>query len=442
MARPTTAYPSRRLIALSATGFAGALLSVLFPVITVYIVIGVTGLGVYALIDFYAGRHAPGFRVQRHIALEVPVGIWNEAGLLIESDSDAQPSRQLILHEHLGEEIEVESMPVDTLIEAGRRQTVSYRYRIKSRGEHQLPGIDLIFNSPSGLWRIKRFIQLTDTVRCYPNYRSVSQLALMGADDQYSRIGVRRRRHHGQGGEFHQLRDYHPGDAMRQIDWKATARYRKPISKEYQDERDQQIVFVLDCGHRMRHIDDEISHFDQALNAILLLSMIANRQGDAIGLKAFGGDQRWLAPKKYRNSTRLLLQQTIDLQPTDQAADYLLMARDLYTQQKKRALIVIITNTRNEDQSDLKRAVHMLSTRHLVVVADLREIILDQSVTRTISGLQDALRFHAVSQYLAERQSNHRKLRSHGALSLDLLSSQLPAALVNQYLQIKSSGRL
>ena len=78
---------------------------------------------------------------------------------------------------------------------------------------------------------------------------------------------------------------------------KTYTRLQKIISKDYQQERDQNIIFLLDSGRRMRTKDGDLSHFDQALNATLLVASIALRQGDAVGLKVFGGRDRFLTKK-------------------------------------------------------------------------------------------------------------------------------------------------
>ena len=73
---------------------------------------------------------------------------------------------------------------------------------------------------------------------------------------------VRRR---GHGTEFHQLREYRQGDSRRLVDWKATGRLRKPVVREYQEEQNQEIHFVLDSGYRMHASEGGVSHFDRAL---------------------------------------------------------------------------------------------------------------------------------------------------------------------------------
>ncbi|WP_241086137.1 DUF58 domain-containing protein [Candidatus Vondammii sp. HM_W22] len=168
------------------------------------------------------------------------------------------------------------------------------------------------------------------------------------------------------------VREYRAGDSLRQIDWKATSRYRKLISKEYQDERDQQVVFMLDCGRRMRHAETGRMHLDEALNAMLLLAHAAAERGDAVGFLPFGGSRRWLPPRKGGNLVRQLLYRTYDLESTLSAADYLVAAGELMSLRQRRALVIIITNTRDEESADLITGVQMLKRKHLVVVANLR----------------------------------------------------------------------
>jgi uncharacterized protein (DUF58 family) len=299
-----------------------------------------------------------------------------------------------------------------------------------------------VCRSPLGFWQRKIFVECPERVRVFPNFRQISRYALLATDHRLSQMGVRRRQRRGEGSDFHQLREYRAGDSFRQIDWKASSRYRRLISKEYQDERDQQVVFMLDCGRRMRHAEQGQLHFDQALNAILLLTHVAAQQGDAVGFLSFGGSNRWLPPSKGGDPVRRLLYRTYNLESSIEAADYLLAARELMPKQSRRALVVIVTNTRDEDQADLTAAVRLLQRRHLVVVANLRESLLDQTMSQPVRDFDGALRFHATGEYLDSRRRSLETLRHQGAVVLDLLAPHLPVALVNNYLTIKASGAL
>jgi uncharacterized protein (DUF58 family) len=348
----------------------------------------------------------------------------------------------LRLHDHYPEGFECEEMPLRLWLPARQEARASYRLRPLRRGNALFPGTDLVIASPLGLWDRKHFFACRDEVKVFPNFREIAHYALLATDNRLSRMGVKRRLRQGDGGEFHQLREFRSGDSLRRIDWKASSRRHKLISKEYQDERDQQIVFLLDCGRRMRHEERGRAHLDEALNAMLLLAYVAVRQGDAVGFLAFGGERRWFPPRKGGDPVRELLQRTYDIESSPAAADYLAAARELMPLQRRRSLVVLLTNTRDEDHDELLSAVRLLRSRHLLVVADLREQLLDEVLQRPVRDFDGALRFHGVADYLESRRRNHELLRHHGALTLDLLAAELPVALVNRYLEIKSAGVL
>jgi uncharacterized protein (DUF58 family) len=133
---------------------------------------------------------------------------------------------------------------------------------------------------------------------------------------------------------------------------------------------------------------------------------------------------------------------TYDLAAGEEAADFQLAARQVMALQRRRALVVLMTNTRDEDHGDLIAAIQLLKQRHLVVVANLRETVLDEVLERPVHALDDALQFHAVNEYLDRRRKSLDALRHQGVLTLDLQAPQLPVALVNGYLMIKASGAL
>ncbi|MCP3899452.1 MAG: DUF58 domain-containing protein [Desulfobacteraceae bacterium] len=330
---------------------------------------------------------------------------------------------------------------------AKREFVTTYDFLPQKRGNMEFKGIDLIVLSRFGLWWKKHFVESEVAIKVFPNFRAIKKYALLATDNRLSQIGIKQKQRRGQGNDFHQLREYRSGDSFRKIEWNATSRYLKLISKEYQDERDQQIVFLLDCGRRMRHAEDhesggKQSHLDQTLNAMLLLSYVASKQDDAVGFMTFGGHDKWYPPKKGGETIRHILNQVYDIKSSVSAADYLVTAEKLLALQKRRALIILVTNTRNEDHADLTKAVQMLKKRHLTILADLREEILDETLLNSITDYKTALKFQSVSAYLEDRKQNHQFLRHQGIITLDLLAQQLPAALVNNYLMIKASSKL
>ena len=279
-------------------------------------------------------------------------------------------------------------------------------------------------------------------MRSFPNFAEITRYALLAIDNRLSQIGVLRKRRRGEGLDFHQLREYRQGDTMRQIDWKATARMRKLISREYQDERDQQIVFLIDCGRRMAARDGELSHFDHTLNAVLLLAYVALREGDTAGLMTFAtGDERFVAPRKSGATINRFLNALYGLQPTLQTPDYYQAALDLSLRLKKRSLVIIVSNLRDEDAEGLMPALALLRRRHLVMFANLREGVVEQTLQRPIRNDDDALTYAAAASYLADREALTRRMQGQGVRLLDVEPARLPIAMVNRYLDLKQGGQ-
>jgi uncharacterized protein (DUF58 family) len=241
--------------------------------------------------------------------------------------------------------------------------------------------------------------------------------------------------------EFHQLRDYRQDDSPRDIDWSATARARRLIAREYQDERDQHVVLVLDCGQRMRAKDGAMSHFDHALNAMLLLAYVALRQGDAVGVGTFAHDRpRFLPPRKSVATVSRLMHGLFDLEPSLQTPDYLEAATALGARLTKRALIVLATTVRDEDGDALQDAARLLRRKHAVVVASLREAALTRAKVRPVVRLEDALVYAAATEYLERRRRTIATLRRKGVHTIDVPPAGLARQLVNHYWNLKRAG--
>ncbi|SCY29273.1 DUF58 domain-containing protein [Pseudomonas sp. NFACC37-1] len=392
-----------------------------------------------ALFDAVRVRRLPSPRLQRQMPGSLALGRWGDVRLDISHDF-AQPLH-VQLFDHVPDGLDFENLPLSVELQPGQRSQVGYRLRPLKRGHFTFVQCETNLPSPLGLWTDKRLLEAVDHTRVYPDFARLYDGQLLAVDNWLSQLGIRQRQRRGQGQEFHQLREFREGDSLRQIDWKATARHRTPIAREYEDERDQQIIFMLDCGRRMRSQDGELSHFDHALNACLLLSYTALRQGDAVGLNTFASDQpRYLAPVKGPGQLNVLLNTVYDLDSSQRPADYQAAVTQLLARQKRRALVVLVTNLRDEDDADLLAAVKRLGQQHRVLVASLREEALDRLRQAPVQTLPEALAYCGTVDYLNARAELHQQLSAHGIPTLDARPSELGAQLVTQYLAWKKAG--
>lgn len=378
--------------------------------------------------------------IQRELPSAIPLGEWREIALLLDNPGKRPLHLQLV--DYLPAAAEHENLQQSLLLPAGKRLRTHYRLRFNRRGDHTLPGVELLLAAPLGLLRRRAFVKLEATARVYPNFAAVAKYALLANDNRLSQLGVRLRQRRGTGLEFHQLREYRDGDTLRQIDWKASSRLRKLITREYQDERDQQVCFLLDSGFRMRSQDGRLSHFDDALNALLLLAYVVLRQGDAAGLLSFAGEERFLPPAKGRGVISHIMNRVYDLEPGTHTPDFLAAGGRLSERLRKRSLVIILTSLRNEDASELSEACRLLSERHLVLVACLREKVLDELDMTEPHDIDSALTVASTHAYLQEREKALNTLRHQGVSVLDVRPDQLAVHLVNRYFDIKRSGRL
>ena len=433
-------YPRRPLLYLASAWLLLGGIASLYPSMTdAWHLGGALFLGI-ALTDLWRCRQMKTPGVQRLMPRNLPLSVGTHIRLQIRNHQGTPVQFQI--HDHYPARFRCDAMPRSHRIDARSGIEIDYRVSPTERGDARFGKCELQLVSPWRMWQQRRFAGHPESVRVYPNFAEISTYTLLATDNRLSQIGVRRKQRRGVGNEFFQLREFRQGDSQRQIHWQASARQRKLISKDYQDEKDQQVIFLLDTGRRMRHRDGERAHLDQALNALLLLSYVAVRQGDAVGVMTIGGDNRWIPPRKGQGTVNRLLESLYNLESSIQPADYLAAVGRLASLQSRRALVILITNTRNEDDRDLFAATRQLRNQHLVVLADLREEILDQTVTSPIDTANQALRYHAVERYLDERRRKHLLLMHRGIRALDITARQLPVALVNQYLDIKAEASL
>jgi len=337
---------------------------------------------------------------------------------------------------------EAGAMPWSGVLPAGREIRVIHPVSVPQRGEVHFSPVQVLVRSDWGYW--KRFSRhgQSEPVKVYPNYEPVVRFALLGMQHRESPMGIVRRSRPGSSREFHQLREYREGDSLAQVDWKATSRKQALISRAYQEQRNQTVIFLVDTGRRMRAMDGDLPQFDHCLNAMLLVAHVALRQGDQVGVQSFGGTKRWLPPLKGAHAMPVLLNHLYDYQTTAEPSDFAAAVEQLMTRQRRRALVIVLTNLRGEDGKELIPALQVLSSKHLVLLASLREQTVDQAKERPVSSFGDALRFSAADRYLMERREVLAELLARGILTLDTTAQELAVSLANHYLDIKAAARL
>jgi len=395
-------------------------------------------LGLVTLFDFFIARYTPKLKLTRTLDPHLALGVRQRVTIKLSNQS---ANRQTLwLTDTPSPKLQLRGLPVKAQVAPGEHFVVRYTIIPLQRGLAEFGQVCCRIMSPLKLWERNSYFCEPEQAKIYPNYKPLFQSSFINSDLLYSDWGVQISQRRGDGTDFRQLRDFRVGDSLRQIDWRATARFNRPISREYQEERDQQVIFLLDCGRRMRAKDGDISHFDHALNALVLSAFVVLRQGDSVGLLSFAGQPRWVPPFKGRLQVGHLLDQIYDLDSTLATSDYLEVAQQLMTRQSKRSLIILISSIEPEDRDDLTKAVKMLSQHHLVLVACMRQQVLTEAQHTEIVSLEDALKYCGASQQMQKQASMLTNLRSQNVIVADTQPSYMHSALISEYMALKRGG--
>lgn len=390
------------------------------------------------LVDGFAQYGRTQFWVHRRLPSSISIGAPITVTLMVCHHGSRQTTLQIF--DHVPQCMQDERSPHSVTLGAEAACQIRYHVTPTERGDQRFAGCDIMAVSPWGFWQRRYWVPVSETVRVFPNFAAIARASNLGFEAQMEQLGIHMVQRRGEGMDFKQLRTFQVGDSLRQIDWKATARRNKPIAREYQDERDQEIIFLLDCGQSMRAQTGELTHFDAALNAVLLAAYTALRQGDRVGLMTFAGQELWLPPVTGQAQINNILNQAYLLSSTTDANDYLAAARQLIQRQRKRAVIILVTNLRLGLIDNLLAATRLLMTRHSLCMVSLKENVLTQTASTLPTNLSEAVTLCSAQQLIDRRNRLLQRLRKGGLIAVDSFPETLHYEVIRQYHYLKRSG--
>ena len=322
-----------------------------------------------------------------------------------------------------------------------KRQFFDYKFKTSKRGKFDMNSVHIVTRSLLRLWNGYYQIPVHSQIDVYPDMNQIAQFDLLARTNRLRLVGVRRTRRIGTDNEFERLRDYTQDDNYRNIDWRTTARRRKLTVKDFQTNQSQRIIFMVDCGRMMTGKSGDITMLDHALNAMLMLSYVALRQGDAVGLVCFSDKiHNFTPPRNGVNHINRLLHASFD-----QHAEYVESRYDsafLHVSKncRKRALVVLISNVIDEiNAKQIEDYLSAMTGKHLPLGVLLRDYHLFAAVDEFHSGAHhDIYEAAAAADILQWRHQVLNDLSRKGVLTMDVSPDRLTAGLVNQYLEIKA----
>jgi uncharacterized protein (DUF58 family) len=320
--------------------------------------------------------------------------------------------------------------------------SVSYEIRPPRRGDSGFGKAYLRYESPLRIAQAWAVFDLTESVRVYPALKNRDQQQAVLLRSRQLELQRRMFRQRGHGREFESLREFQPGDELRDICWTATARRSKLVTTVRQSERSQTIWTVVDCGRLMRARIDDRSKLDYAAESAMRLAQLANYGGDSSAMMAYGLQiQQRRLPGKGNQHLHAMLDQLALLEEESAEADHLHAAATLLTNQKRRAMIVWVTDLADlAITPEVVTAALQAGKRHLVVVAVLGQPDVVRLTGTAPANPRQTFLYAAASETIRRRELMLGRLRSRGVHVIEVNAPQLTGAVLNKYLEVKQKN--
>jgi uncharacterized protein (DUF58 family) len=324
------------------------------------------------------------------------------------------------------------------------RTTLEYELIPTARGMVAFGDLDYRVRGRLGLAWSQRKLSARLEVPCLPHLANAKAAELAERRALLRQAGSHRYRWRGAGTAFESLREYSSQDDIRWVDWKATARLSRPISRNYEVERHQQVVLLVDasralstfCGHRTK--------FDAMLEAAILVARAALGQGDGLGLVVFADQvDAYLHPRRERAQLKAVLEQLYAklprlVEPNFEAALTLAAKRN-----SRRTLFILFTDiTVIEAARRMLLYLRVLSGRHLPLVVTIADETIEQNELREPRTPQELYRVGVATELMYERTLLLEELRRSGVEVLDCRADQVAARAIERYLELKRRLRL
>jgi len=412
---------------------------------------------VAAAVDWLLAKDGRRVRAERRLATDkLSLGDWNPVELHLEN---ATPRTQTVtLREQPPPNFELDDPRIVFVrrLEPRSTQTITYRVRPPRRGDAHFGDLYVHIEGPVRL--VRRTFRQANTqhdVRVYPNLRELRRYDLLVRRGLEAQAAGRPVRVAGASTEFERVREYLPDDEFRHINWKATARRGQPLVNQYEAERSQNLVMLLDTGRSMAALadppaeDDEspaaaLTKLDRALNTALLLAYVASQRGDRVALLAYADEVRaFVPPQRGRRALLNMVDALYNLTAEPVEPDHGRALAFLAQRNLRRSLVVLFTDLADrESSSALAGHVLRVARQHMVVTVTLSDPNLRRPAQRHPTDGRTLYEKMVAQHLLDDRASVLRTLTARGVLSVDTDAESLSPRLIAAYLELKERGRV
>ncbi|MBC7798212.1 MAG: DUF58 domain-containing protein [Pyrinomonadaceae bacterium] len=434
---------SRLFIILLIAGCIPLSLSWNFVSLRWFVVIYDLALVTFAVIDYYISKLPDNLIVKREFNKKFAINDETEIKIAIENKTPK--TFHLIVKDEFPPQMRLKGKREARIkVEGQTSASLLYELTPPRRGQFIFGETQIRYLSTLRLiWKQKSVTQ-RQTVKVYPNLRKAREIEIAALGKQSLVATNRKANLRGEGRDFESMRDYVRGDELRHISWTATARRGKLVARQFQIEKDQNIIIAIDAGRLMTGRIENETKFDNAVQAALALMSAGIRGGDNVGLIVFGRKvKKYLPPKRGSGQLDAAIEALHDIEPEIIEPSYSRALEYISGNCKRRSLIVILTDLVDEEgSSELLKSLKLLRPRHLPLVTTISDRDLRTISQKTPDSAKELFSKSVAEDILQKRETALRKIETLGGLALDVTTKTLAPSLLETYFRVKERGLL
>lgn len=385
-------------------------------------------------------KKLPALQVRRILPSRFALGEIHSIELVLYNPSHRDVTLQL--RDEFPEALQqMENLSEVTIPPFGKASSV-YSVRAIRRGRHRFANLVVRRRTGIGLVQREYCIPLPVEIRIYPRFHGVDSFDLLAKIDRRDEWVRKPRRTHGQGTDFESLRPYMPGEDLRNVDWKATAKRGALISRNRQIEKGQQVAVLIDCGRLMGEVMRDLTRLDHALNAAVMLGYVVQHRGDTLSVACFSNRlESFLPAVRGAGVVSQLMDTVYAVEPREVESDYWQVTAEVMGLLRRRSLVIMLTDVVDAVASrGLMNNLERAAGKHLVLCVVLKDPRLEETANRIPDGSMEAYQKASACDLLRRRRLALEHMRSNGILVLETEPERLSIQLVRRYLDIRKAN--
>ena len=390
-----------------------------------------------AIVDYRATPAPSTVPVERVAEPQLSIGVGNRVTVRLRNPF-ALPLRATV-RDTVPTSFDVDRRTAELVVGPGATAEAAYAARPRHRGSFRFGDVHIRLRGPLDLLQRQGRVAAEAPANVYPDLHEIRRYEVSLRRGLAYDAGQRRARTPGAGSLFERLREYQPDDDPRWIAWTATARRGRPISVEYETERQQRVLILLDAGRMMSSTLGRLTKLDHAVNTALMLSYVAIAKGDEVGLLGFADTVRAYDPARRGHRQFLRLTESLRrLEVTTTEPDYRAAFEFLRAKTARRAFAILFTDLVDEEASRaLVAALTQLAGNNLVLCCVLQDPQLAETAARDPGSSGELYERVVAAEVLDARRRALAVLRRHGVHSIDVPAERLSVATIQRYLELK-----